>query len=136
MTREAPELGAAVIRMLRALARRAGEGELEALEQLAMLQDSLQMQLGAAVAGYRDFQPAHNAPGYSWADVASILGCTKQSAWERFKDATVAPAWPASSCVCQRARCNPLACHHCAGHSDPELCPRWGIAELTNAWSS
>lgn len=91
--REAPELGAACVRMMRALARRAGEGELEALEQLAFLQDALQLQLGAAVAGYREFRPAANAAPYSWTDVARILGITRQSAWERFKDATVAPAW-------------------------------------------
>lgn len=82
--REAPEIGAACARMMRALARRAGDGELEALEQLARLQVDLQHQLGAAVAGYRAFQPAHGAAPYSWADVGRILGVTRQSAYERF----------------------------------------------------
>jgi len=86
--REAPELGAACIRLFRALARRAGDGELEALEQLAFLQDSLQMQLGAAVAGYRD------GHGYSWADIGRVLGVTRQAAHKRFGRATTAPAHP------------------------------------------
>lgn len=121
-SREAPELGAACVRMFRALARRAGDGELEALEQLAFLQDSLQLQLGAAVAGYRD------GHGFSWAAVGEALGTTRQAAQQRFQHATVAPAWPASSCSCEPGRCAPLNCNHCANHSDPELCPRWTAA--------
>lgn len=104
--------------MMRALARRAGEGELEALEALAMLQDTLQAQLGAAVAGYRE-GPAEA----SWTIIGSTLGMTRQAAHERWKDATVAAAWPASSCTCEPGRCNPLACHHCANNSIPEWCP-------------
>lgn len=86
--REAPELGAACVRMFRALARRAGDGELEAIEQLAMLQDSLNMQLGAAVAGYRE---GHE---FSWTEIAAILGVTRQAAHKRFRHATTAPAHP------------------------------------------
>lgn len=118
--REAPEVAAAAIRMMRALARRAGNGELEALEALDALQASVQLQLGAAVAGYRE-GPAQA----SWTDVARILGMTRQSAHERFKACTVGPAWPASSCVCEPGRCNPLSCNHCASADAPELCPKW-----------
>lgn len=117
--REAPEVQAACIRMLRSLARRAGDGELEALEALSQLQDSVTMQLGAAVAGYRE-GPAQA----SWAAVGEALGITRQSAHERFHAATVAPAWPASSCTCEAGRCDPLHCHHCASCSVPEWCPR------------
>lgn len=116
--REAPELAAAAIRMMRALARRAGEGELEALEALSMLQDSVQLQLGAAVAGYRE-SPVQA----SWTQVGEALGVSRQSAHERFSQATVAPAWPASSCSCDPGACNPLTCHHCANNSVPEWCP-------------
>jgi hypothetical protein len=116
--REAPELAAASIRMMRALARRAGDGELEALEALVTLQDAVQLQLGAAVAGYRE-GPAQA----SWTTVAEVLGITRQSAHERFRMATVAPAWPASTCECEPGKCNPLACHHCANNSIPEWCP-------------
>ena len=80
---EAPEVGAACVRLMRALARRAGEGELEALEYLAALQTDAQLQLGAAVAGYRA-GPA----GASWAAVGEALGMTRQSAQERFSHAT------------------------------------------------
>lgn len=124
--REAPEVAAACIRMMRALARRAGHGELEALEALAALQLSVDQQLGAAVAGYRE-GPAEA----SWTTVGSILGITRQSAHERFKDATVAPAWPASSCTCEPGRCNPLACQHCASNSIPEWCPRHDAGLVT-----
>lgn len=101
---EAPELGAACIRMMRALARRAGQGELEALEQLAFLQDSVQLQLGAAVAGYRAFQPAHGAAPYSWTDVGNALGITRQSAQGRFGRATTDPAH-GPRCVCDSPQC-------------------------------
>lgn len=106
--REAPEVAAACIRMIRALARRAGAGELEALEALSALQDSVQLQLGAAVAGYRE-GPAEA----SWTDIGRILGMTRQSAHERFQACTTAPAWPASSCTCPDTWCDPETCEHC-----------------------
>ena len=77
--REAPELGAAAVRMMRALARRAANGELEALEQLDALQAQLQTQLGEAVAGYRE-GPAQA----SWTDIGRILSMTRQNAQQRF----------------------------------------------------
>jgi len=80
--REAPELGSACVRMMRALAKRASGGELEALEELDKLQGQLQAQLGAAVAGYRA-GPAQA----SWTTIGEVLGMTRQSAHERFKDA-------------------------------------------------
>lgn len=85
--REATEVCGAVIRLLRALARRAGQGELEALEALVFLQDSVQIQLGAAVAGYRA-GPAQA----SWTDIGTILGTSRQNAHHRFHRATAAPA--------------------------------------------
>lgn len=124
--REAPELAAAAIRMMRALARRAGDGELEALEALATLQDVAGMQLGAAVAGYRE-GPAEA----SWTTVGEILGMSRQSAHERFRDATVAPAWPASSCTCTPGYCNPLTCQHCARTAAPEDCPKHTAGQVT-----
>lgn len=77
--REAPEVAAAADRMMRALARRAGAGELEALEALNVLQGKLQQHLHAAVVGYRT-GPAQA----SWADVGQALNMTRQSAHERF----------------------------------------------------
>lgn len=123
--REAPELAGAAIRMMRALARRAGDGELEALEALGFLQDSVQLQLGAAVAGYRE-GPA----GASWTDIGRILGMTRQSAHERFRDAITAPAWPASTCTCPENACNPEGCEHCRWAYP--MCPQHLKLTLTN----
>lgn len=77
--REAPEVAAACKRLLVALARRAGDGELEALEALAQLQGTVSEQLGVAVSGYR-----HGPAGASWADIGRILNVTRQSAHERW----------------------------------------------------
>lgn len=94
---EAPEVGAMVTRCLRALARRAGEGDPEALEQLAALENTLTEQLGAGVAGYR-------AHGYSWADVGLTLGVTRQGAQQRFGNATTDPAH-GPRCTCGLPHC-------------------------------
>jgi hypothetical protein len=77
---EAPELGAAIIRQLRGLVARATEGDLEAIEQLRIVEAQAGTHVGLAVAGAR----AH--VGYSWAELAPALGTTRQSASERFKD--------------------------------------------------
>lgn len=102
--REAPELGSACVRLMRALARRAGDGELEALEELASLQDHVQTMLGAGVAGYRA-GPAE-AP---WSAIGEALGTTRQSAYERFRDATTDPAY-----VRKHARPRALDAWRCA----------------------
>lgn len=77
--REATELGAASARMARALVRRAGDGELEALEELVRLQAVLEACLHQGVHAYRE-GPAEA----SWADVAAAVGTTRQSAHARF----------------------------------------------------
>lgn len=76
---EAPGLQAASARMMRALARRAGDGEAEAVEALIALQAQLQEQLHAAVTGYRE-GPAQA----SWADVAQLVGTSRQAAQLRY----------------------------------------------------
>lgn len=94
---EAPEVGGMVTRMLRALARRAAEGDVEALEQLALLQSTVTEQLGAGVAGFRD-------RGNSWGDVALVLGVSRQGAQQRFGSATIDPAH-GPRCVCGLPNC-------------------------------
>lgn len=71
---------AMVTRVLRALVRRAAEGDVEALEALAELDNLMPDLLGAGVFGYRE-------QGHSWADVAKVLGVSRQSAHERFSKA-------------------------------------------------
>jgi hypothetical protein len=74
-TREAPELGAMVRRMLAALVRRAEAGDLFALEQLAELRDQLPGYLARAAWG------AHHGPaGYSYGEVGRELGVSRQAA--------------------------------------------------------
>lgn len=64
-------------RMLRALARRAAEGDLEAIEQLAELQQTLTDTTRQAGAGLHAF-------GYSWTEIAAATGTTRQAARQRF----------------------------------------------------
>lgn len=75
---EAPEIGGMVRRMMRALVRRAAEGDTEALEQLASLTDEsryaqtaaiILMQSGERMAG----------DGYSFGHLAGVLGVTRQA---------------------------------------------------------
>lgn len=74
---EAPELGGAAKRMMRALARRACEGDTEALEQLESLQEEVQVHMHNAVMGLR-------RKGHSWAYIAGVLGVSRQAAQQRF----------------------------------------------------
>lgn len=82
--REAIEVRDAARRMMRALVRRAGEGDETALESLADLQLQAHIYLRAGVNAYRAWQPAHGAPSPSWRDVGNLLGVTRQTAQERF----------------------------------------------------
>lgn len=75
--REAPELGAFVNRMFRALVRRAGAGGLEAVEVLASLSRSCQAATKeAAEAAWRS--------GYSYTQLGDALGVSRQAARQRF----------------------------------------------------
>jgi hypothetical protein len=74
---EAPEVAAGILRMMQALARRAGEGDLEALESLALLQRSMRVQVTEAARALRQ-------AGYSWTDIAGCLGISRQGAQQRF----------------------------------------------------
>lgn len=83
---EAPELGAAILRQLRGLVARATEGDLEAIEQLRIVEAEAGRHVGLAVAG------ARAEAGYSWAQLAPALGTTRGSASERFKDVEPLPS--------------------------------------------
>lgn len=73
---EAADVGAMVGRMLRALARRAADGDLLAIEQLVALDEVLDEQLVAGMAGAHDF-------GYSWTEIGAAAGVTRQAARQR-----------------------------------------------------
>jgi hypothetical protein len=79
---ENPEFGEFVKRILRAYARRIGDGDLTALGDLAQLRDEIDGHLVDAVAKLR-----HEPWSYSWSQIAAALGITRQSAQERFRKA-------------------------------------------------
>ena len=77
MSVETPEYLAMMRRMIRAAGRRVAGADPEDLAQLVELRDALDAAIADAVAGQREM-------GSSWADIARGLGCTRQSAHERF----------------------------------------------------
>lgn len=79
---ETPEIAAAARRMVRAVGKRAG-GDLEGLADLAALREVVDAELAGAVTQLRAGAQLTNG-GYSWADVAQVLGITRQAAQQRF----------------------------------------------------
>ena len=64
-------------RIIRAAGRRISAGDVEALPDLIKLQADLDQALAAAVSGLREF-------GYSWGEIASRLGTTRQAVQQRW----------------------------------------------------
>jgi hypothetical protein len=64
-------------RVLKAYVRRVGQGDLEALTDLAALETELGTALHDAVHGLR-------AQGYSWADIGNACAITRQAAHQRW----------------------------------------------------
>ena len=64
-------------RIITAYGRRVAGGDVEALPAMVELARHLDDAIGQAVTGLRAF-------GYSWADIASRLGITRQTAHERW----------------------------------------------------
>jgi hypothetical protein len=68
-----------LVRVIESLVRRAGRGDLTALEELA----AVQRYLDAAIR--RAGRDAHDGPAaYSWTDIALTLGVSRQAARRRF----------------------------------------------------
>ncbi len=78
-TVENPEFAAFAARILRAAARRVADGDVEGLTALVALRCELDDAIANAVAGLR--RPPWC---YSWADVARVLGTTRQAAQQRY----------------------------------------------------
>jgi hypothetical protein len=74
---ENPEYAAFVRRVLRACARRVAAGDIESLVLMAELADTVDASIQDAVTGMR-------AHGYSWAEIGSRLGVTRQAAQQRW----------------------------------------------------
>lgn len=85
-TREAADIAAMLERMMRAMVRRAGEGDLEALRELHRLQGVIGEKV--TEAGGAAYATGH----YSWTDIAGEVGMTRQAARQRFAGAAEAAA--------------------------------------------
>jgi len=76
---ETPEFAAFAGRILRACARRVGNGDVEGLAALVALRSDLDAAITEAVAGLR--QPRWC---YSRSEIARVLGTTRQAAQQRY----------------------------------------------------
>jgi hypothetical protein len=74
---ENPEYAAFARRVLRACARRIAAGDIESLALMAELAGTIDASIQDAVTGLR-------ACGYSWAEIGSRLGVTRQAAQQRW----------------------------------------------------
>jgi len=83
---ESPELGDAILRLLRALVTRASEGDTEAIEQLRRIE------LLAPAALVKAARHAHERAGYSYTELADVLGVSRQAAHQRVDRGAVLPA--------------------------------------------
>ena len=74
---ENDEYSAFVRRILRAYARRVGDGDVEALGLMLGLAEEIDTAIAEAVKGLRAY-------GYSWAEIGARLGITRQAAQQRW----------------------------------------------------
>ena len=74
---ENDEYAAFARRVLRAYARRVADGDVEALTLMLGLSAEIDTAIAQAVTGLRGF-------GYSWAEIGSRLGITRQAAQQRW----------------------------------------------------
>ena len=74
---ENDEYAAFARRVLRAYARRVADGDVEALTLMLGLSAEIDTAITQAVSGLRGF-------GYSWAEIGSRLGITRQAAQQRW----------------------------------------------------
>ena len=78
---ENDEYAAFARRILRAYARRIADGDVEALALMLGLSAEIDTAISQAVTGLRKF-------GYSWAEIGSRLGITRQAAQQRWSRAS------------------------------------------------
>jgi hypothetical protein len=74
---ENDDYAAFIRRILRAYSRRVAAGDVEALTLMTGLSAEIDTAIAQAVTGLRDF-------GYSWAEIGSRLGVTRQAAQQRW----------------------------------------------------
>ena len=76
---ENDEYTAFLRRAIRALARRVSGGDIEAITEMAALSGDIDNAIHKAVTGLRN-------RGYSWAEIGTRLGVTRQAAQQRYGD--------------------------------------------------
>ncbi len=76
---ENDEYAAFTRRILRAYARRIATGDIDAIADLNNLFEEVETALGRAIVGLRLL-------GYSWAEIGTRLGVTRQAAHQRWAD--------------------------------------------------
>jgi hypothetical protein len=86
-TVENDEYGEFIRRILRAYSRRVADGDVEALSLMTGLVNELDNAIAEAVNGLR-------SRGYSWAEIGSRLGITRQAAQQRWGARDVSPRCP------------------------------------------
>ena len=74
---ENDEYAAFLRRVIAAYSRRVAAGDIEAITSMAALADDLDHAIRQAITGLR-------TQGYSWADIATRLGITRQGAQQRW----------------------------------------------------
>lgn len=105
---EAPEMGAMVRRVLRnGLARRAAEGDVQALQELVSLQATLQEAITEA-------GQAMHERGYSYTYLGTELGITRQAARQRFQPVEKCPHGKRGLQAC-------VPCHQASLEADGQL---------------
>ena len=83
---ENDEYAAFVRRVLRAYARRIARGDIDAIAELSAIAAELDVVMRQAVSGLR-------GAGYSWAEIATRLGVTRQAAHQRWGGGCTDPQW-------------------------------------------
>lgn len=74
---ESPDVGDAIVRMMRGLVTRAAHGDTEAIEQLARIEQL------APVATSLAGRLAHDHKGYSYTELGAVVGTSRQAARQR-----------------------------------------------------
>jgi hypothetical protein len=69
-------------RVIRAYSRRIATGDIDALTDMAAVADSIDTAIREAITGLRN-------QGYSWADIGTRLGVTRQAAQQRWGGETL-----------------------------------------------
>jgi hypothetical protein len=110
-------------RVLKAYARRVADGDIEALRELVVFVSDVDAATRVAVTGLRRF-------GYSWSDIVTRVGTSRQAAQQRWGDPAERHALDrrlleAGLCVSVATLVEVFADHH-PGSPMPSLCPGCG----------